>query len=114
MWNAPLMKELGVVAASSLDWTLGEIIPVFSCTAMVFGATTFFLGPWAERAGPAITALAAAGCYSTACVISGIGAMTHQLPLLVLTLVCFCQQTCFFCLHELVAAHRLLFLSLSE
>ncbi|MDA9686913.1 hypothetical protein N9U05_00310, partial [bacterium] len=84
MWNEPLTKQLGVVASSSQDWGLAEVVPIFSCTAAALGATTFFLGPWAERSGPAITGGTAAVCYSTACILSGVGALYHQLPLIML------------------------------
>ena len=35
MWNSPLTKTLGVVAPSAADWSLGEIMPVFTTTAVV-------------------------------------------------------------------------------
>ena len=44
MWNGPLTKTFGVVASSAADWSLGEIMPVFTTTAIALGATTFFLG----------------------------------------------------------------------
>ena len=31
---------------------LAQVMPVFSAAALCFGLTTWFLGPWVERAGP--------------------------------------------------------------
>lgn len=82
MWNAPLMRELGGVAPASGDWTLGEVLPVFTGCAVALGITTATLGPWAERAGPRFTAAAAAAAYGTGCLLSGIAVDTHQLWML--------------------------------
>jgi len=84
MWNTPLTRELGVVASSADDWTLGTVVPVFSCTATFLGITTFFLGPWAERAGPKMVASAAALSYSSGCLLSSLGCYYHSLPLIYL------------------------------
>eukprot|EP00397_Hematodinium_sp_SG-2012_P050979 GEMP01059495.1.p1 GENE.GEMP01059495.1~~GEMP01059495.1.p1 ORF type:complete len:397 (+),score=57.96 GEMP01059495.1:92-1282(+) len=84
MWNFPLTHELGVVASAANDWSLVEVIRCFSLTATSLGFTTFFLGPWAERAGPRYVALVSATCYSTALALSGIGCLYHSLPLLYL------------------------------
>ena len=46
VWNAPLMKVTGVVAASSADWALQPIVGVFTTSACALGLTTFQLGPW--------------------------------------------------------------------
>lgn len=84
MWNAPWTKDIGVVAAAAGDWSLQEILPVFSVSAVALGATTFLLGPWAERAGPRFSATAAAISYSSAFAVSGLALATHSLPLLYL------------------------------
>eukprot|EP00041_Stephanoeca_diplocostata_P023138 m.562694 g.562694 ORF g.562694 m.562694 type:complete len:697 (+) comp22224_c0_seq5:226-2316(+) len=82
MWNAPLTHNVGVVAASSHDWTLTEVLPVFSTSAIALGFTTFFLGPWAERAGPRFSAVGAAISYSSAFLLSAVAVQTHSIGLL--------------------------------
>ena len=49
IWNNPLTRQLGVVAQAAGDWSLGDALSVFSCTAVALGTTTFVLGPWQER-----------------------------------------------------------------
>eukprot|EP00966_Prymnesium_polylepis_P058174 1346998-Prymnesium_polylepis.1 len=56
MWNAPLTRQLGVVAQSASDWQLGDTLTVFSVTAGTLGGAMFLLGPWQERAGPRMVA----------------------------------------------------------
>ena len=52
IFNAPLTQELGVVASSSMDWTLAHVVPVFSVNAACLGACTFATGKWLETVGP--------------------------------------------------------------
>ena len=84
MWNFPLTHEVGVVAQAAADWSLGDVVPIFSATAVSLGITTFTLGPWAERAGPRYTAAVAACSYGTALLLSAAGCYTHQLGLIYL------------------------------
>lgn len=44
VFNAPLMREHGVVAAAEQDWELGSVIPIFSTCALTLGFTTALLG----------------------------------------------------------------------
>ena len=50
--SARLRGEAHRLAPSSADWTLAEVVPIFSVCAMCLGVGTTVLGPWAERAGP--------------------------------------------------------------
>ena len=80
-FNAPLTKCLGVVASSNLDWTLSQVVPIFSCCAVGLGITTTTLGPWAESAGPRKVAMAAALAWSGGLLVSAAGCHLHSLPL---------------------------------
>ena len=82
MWNGPLTREMGVVAAAASDWSLAEVLPVFSTSAVALGFTTFFLGPWAERAGPRFSAVGAAVSYASAFALSAVALHTHNLMLM--------------------------------
>jgi hypothetical protein len=39
MWTPGMTHALGVVSASSLDWTHGQVLPVFSASAVCLGLT---------------------------------------------------------------------------
>ena len=82
IWNNPLTRQLGVVAQAAGDWSLGDALSVFSCTAVALGTTTFVLGPWQERSGPRMVAFAVAHCYSAAFLLTGLGAQHHSLALM--------------------------------
>lgn len=82
MWSAPMTLALGVVAPAFSDWSMKDIAPVFSVTALSFGVTTFFLGPWQERAGPRMVASIAGLSYSSALALTGLGVYLHHMPLL--------------------------------
>ena len=82
MWNAPITKQLGVVAQAAGDWSMGDALSVFSCTAVALGTTTFILGPWQERSGPRMVAFTVAQLYASAFALSGLGCQLHSLPLL--------------------------------
>ena len=42
-FNAPLTKQLGVVAHAASDWNLSSVVPVFSVCALTLGVCTAFL-----------------------------------------------------------------------
>ncbi len=82
LFNAPLCRQLGVVAPSSGDWALDAVVPVFSVCALTLGACTAGLGKWAERVGPRMVAGTAALCWGGGLTLSALGCELHQLPLL--------------------------------
>ena len=84
IFNNPLTRELGVVASCSADWTLTDVVPVFSVNAACLGACTFATGKWLEVVGPRAAGAVAATCFSSGLVIGGIGVMYHTLPLVYL------------------------------
>lgn len=83
-FNGPLTRALGVVTSSGQDWSLGEVVPIFSLCAVTLGVTTTTLGPWAEKAGPRKVAMTAAVAWSSGLMISAAGVTAHSLPLLYL------------------------------
>jgi hypothetical protein len=58
------------VLGADVGWML-QVLPVWSTAAMTLGVCTFFLGPWAEKAGPRIVGVAAATSYGIGCALSG-------------------------------------------
>jgi MFS family permease len=81
-FNGPLTRELGVVAQSGSDWTLGEVVPIFSLAAVCLGVATTTLGPWAERVGPRKVAATAAVAWGGGLALTALGCSAHSLPLL--------------------------------
>ena len=81
-WNAPLTKQIGVVAQAAGDWSMGDALSVFSLTAVSLGVTTFVLGPWQERSGPRMVAFAVAQTYAAAFALTGLGAQCHSIGLM--------------------------------
>lgn len=75
---------LGVIAASSQDWVLGDVVPIFSCAALSLGFCSAFLGPWADRVGPRVVSLTAAACWSSGLALAAMGCYFHYLPIVYL------------------------------
>ncbi|CAD7945556.1 unnamed protein product [Amoebophrya sp. A120] len=82
LWNEPLTRSLGVVASCSSDWDLQSSVMTFTTMACSLGVTTFFLGPWSERAGPRYTATVSALAYTASLLTCSAAAYLHSLPVL--------------------------------
>lgn len=82
IFNGPLSRELGVVAAASSDWPLSSVMPIVSACAVTLGLCTALLGKWAEREGPRKVASVAAAAWGSGLLLTGLGVGMHQLPLL--------------------------------
>lgn len=59
-------------------------MPIFSSCAFSLGFATFFLGSWAERAGPRKVAAMAACSWGGGLLLASAGVATHTLPLVYL------------------------------
>ncbi len=81
IFNEPLTRNIGVIAASSADWSLGDVVPIFSCAAVSLGVCSALLGPWAEKVGPRRVCLTAAACWSSGLALTALGVHMHALPL---------------------------------
>lgn len=67
-----------------MDWTHSELLPVFSCAAVVLGVTTSTLGEWVEKSGPRISGMVGSAFWSGALLTTAAGIESHTLPLLYL------------------------------
>jgi MFS family permease len=76
--------NVGVVAAAPSDWTHSELLPVFSCAAVVLGVTTSALGEWVEKSGPRLSGMVGSAFWSGALLTTALGIETHTLPLVYL------------------------------
>ena len=84
VFNPPLTRELGVVAASADDWSLSSVVWIFSVAIVCLGLSAAFAGKWLEKVGPRMVGLVAAVCWGGGFLISAIGIETHQLWLVYL------------------------------
>lgn len=82
MWTPGMTHAVGVIAASSVDWTQSAVIPVFSASAVILGLTTSTLGSWVEKVGPRQAALVGSALWSSALLTTAAGVHFHSLPTL--------------------------------
>jgi hypothetical protein len=80
-FNAPLSRELGVVAAASGDWALTSVLPMFSVATVGLGLGAAVFGKWTERVGPRRAVLAGAAAWGGGLGVAGLGVALHSLPL---------------------------------
>jgi len=84
IYNPALIKAHGVVASAASDWTLKEVVWIFTVAIVFLGLAAAFAGRWLERVGPRMVGVVAACCWGGGYLIGGLGVYTHQLWLLYL------------------------------
>lgn len=84
LFNPALTKRVGVVVSAAEDWSLTNVVWVFTVAIVVLGLSAAFLGKWLEKVGPRLVGLVAATCWGGGFMIGGLGIMTGQLWLLYL------------------------------
>jgi len=84
IYNPALIKMHGVVASAAGDWTLKEVVWVFTAAIVSLGLSAAFAGRWLERVGPRMVGVVAACCWGGGYLIGSLGIYTHQLWLLYL------------------------------
>ena len=84
LFNTPLTRTQGVVAGTSGDWTLSQVIWIFSAAIVCLGLAASFGGKWLEEVGPRLVGVAAAACWGGGFLVGAVGIYVHQLWLLYL------------------------------
>ena len=82
LFNPALTQTLGVVAPAAGDWSLTEVVWIFSVAIACLGLAAAFAGRWLEEVGPRLVGVVAAACWGGGFLIAGVGILTHQLVLL--------------------------------
>ena len=82
LFNPALTTTFGVVAPAAGDWSLAEVVWIFSVAIVCLGLAAAFAGKWLEEVGPRLVGVVAAACWGGGFLIAGIGIMTHQIVLL--------------------------------
>ena len=84
IYNPALTKVLGVVVSGPEDWTLNQVIWIFTVAIVSLGLTTAFAGHWLEKVGPRAVGVIAAICWGGGYIVGSSGILTHQLWLVYL------------------------------
>ena len=63
MFNPALVKILGVVTSSGDDWSLGQVVWIFSVAIVSLGLAAAYAGKWLEEVGPRMVGFVAACCW---------------------------------------------------
>ena len=82
IFNPALTKIRGVVAPSGDDWTLSQVVWIFTVAIVFLGLAAAVAGKWLEEVGPRKVGVLAACCWGGGYVIGSVGIYTHQLWLI--------------------------------
>ncbi len=83
-FNLPLTHLLGGAQPSPDEWTIPEILWIFSIAIAFLGISAAVFGRWAERAGPRQAMFVAACCFGGGFLVAALGVVWHQLWLIYL------------------------------
>jgi MFS family permease len=84
IYNPPLTRVFGVVTSAADDWSLGEVVWVFTVAIVFLGLAAAVAGRWLEKVGPRKVGVVAACCWGGGYLVGALGILTHQLWLLYL------------------------------
>ena len=84
IYNPALTKVLGVVVSAPDDWTLNQVVWIFTVAIVSLGLAAAFAGRWLEDVGPRTVGIVAAFCWGGGYLIGSLGILTHQLWLVYL------------------------------
>jgi MFS family permease len=83
-FNAPLTRIRGVLASAPSDWTLSQVVWIFTVAIVCLGLSAAFAGKWLEKVGPRAVSVVAAVCWGGGFLLGSLGIWLHQLWLLYL------------------------------
>jgi MFS transporter len=84
IFNPALVKVRGVVTSAADDWTLQQVVWVFTVAIVFLGLSAAIAGKWLERVGPRTVGIVAALCWSGGFALGSLAIWLHQLWLLYL------------------------------
>lgn len=84
IYNPALTKIHGVVTSAAGDWSLKDVVWVFTVAIVFLGLSAAFAGRWLETVGPRMVGFVAACCWGGGYLVGGLGILTDQLWLLYL------------------------------
>jgi len=84
IFNPALVRIRGVVASSSQDWTLSQVVWVFTVAIVFLGLSAAIAGKWLERVGPRTVGIVAGLFWGGGMILGAIAIWLQQLWLLYL------------------------------
>ena len=84
IFNPALTKTQGVVVSAASDWSLREVVWVFTVAIVFLGLSAALAGKWLEKVGPRTVGSVAALCWGGGFVLAALGIHLHELWLLYL------------------------------
>ena len=84
IFNPALTRVHGVVGGGPDDWSLKQVVWVFTVAIVFLGLSASFAGRWLEKVGPRTVGIVAALCWGGGFVLASLGIQWHQLWLLYL------------------------------
>ena len=84
IYNPALTKVVGVVASAADDWSLSEVVWIFTVAIVVSGLASAFAGKWLEEVGPRTVGIVSAFCWGGGYMIGSIGIYLNEVWLLYL------------------------------
>ena len=84
IYNPPLTRVFGVVTSAADDWSLSQVVWIFTVAIVFLGLAAAVAGRWLEKVGPRRVGVVAACCWGGGYLVGGAGILTHQLWLLYL------------------------------
>jgi MFS family permease len=82
IFNPALIKTQGVVVSAASDWSLREVVWVFTVAIVFLGLSAAVAGKWLERVGPRAVGVVAALCWGGGFLLGAAGIWWHHLGLL--------------------------------
>jgi len=84
IYNPALIRVFGVVTPAADDWTLSDVVWIFTVAIVCLGLSAAFAGKWLEDVGPRTVGVVAAACWGGGYLIGSLGIALHQLWLIYL------------------------------
>jgi hypothetical protein len=84
IFNPALIRVFGVVTPAADDWSLSNVVWIFTVAIVCLGFAAAFAGKWLEEVGPRTVGVVAALCWGGGFLIGGLGIALHQLWLIYL------------------------------
>jgi MFS family permease len=84
IFNPALTKTQGVVASAGDDWTLKQVVWIFTVAIVFLGLSAAVAGKWLERVGPRAVGVTAAMLWGGGFFVGAAGIWLHRLELLYL------------------------------
>jgi MFS family permease len=84
IYNPSLTRVFGGVTSAADDWSLSQVVWVFTVAIVFLGLSAAFAGKWLEQVGPRKVGVVSAFCWGGGYIVGGFGILTHQLWLLYL------------------------------